>query len=79
MTSIVEHLGDEAESLLTHTCQGIPKGMLQKPGPDYVGHVFSQTDRHNSVLRNYQSILNNGRLAGTGYVSILLVDQAVVN
>lgn len=74
---IVELLGDEAESLLTHTCTGIPKEMLHLPGPDYVDRVLSQTDRSNNVLRNYQLILNTGRLAGTGYVSILPVDQGI--
>ncbi|NOX62870.1 MAG: class I fructose-bisphosphate aldolase [Chloroflexi bacterium] len=70
-------LGDEAESLLTHTCAGIPKDMLHLPGPDYVDRVFSQTDRSPAVMRNLQLILNTGRLAGTGYVSILPVDQGI--
>jgi class I fructose-bisphosphate aldolase len=51
--------------------------MLSLPGPDYVERVFSQSDRSNVVLRNYQMILNTGRLAGTGYVSILPVDQGL--
>ncbi len=74
---IVELLGDEAESLLTHTATGIPKEMLHLPGPDYIDRVFSQTDRSNAVLRNYQAILDHGRLAGTGFVSILPVDQGL--
>ncbi len=74
---IVELLGDEAESLLTYTATGIPKEMLHLPGPDYIDRVFSQTDRSNAVLRNYQAILDHGRLAGTGFVSILPVDQGL--
>jgi len=76
-TPIVELLGDEAESLLTYTATGIPKEMLHLPGPDYIDRVFSQTDRSNAVLRNYQAILDHGRLAGTGFVSILPVDQGL--
>ncbi len=70
-------LGQEAEDLLTHTCTGIPKEMLYLPGPDFVDRVFSQTDRSPAVMRNLQLIMNTGRLAGTGYVSILPVDQGV--
>ncbi len=74
---ILELLGDEAESLLTHTCQGIPKEMIHVPGPDYVDRIMAPMDRPPAVLRNMQAILNHGRLAGTGYVSILPVDQGV--
>lgn len=76
-THIVDLLGDEAESLLNHTCTGIPKQMLHLPGPDYVDRVMVQTDRPSAVLRNMQTIFNTGRLAGTGYVSILPVDQGI--
>ena len=70
-------LGDEAESLLKHESKGIPAGDLHLPGPDYIDRVFSQTDRSPRVLRNLQSVFGHGRLAGTGYVSILPVDQGI--
>jgi len=76
-TQIVDLLGEEAESLLNHTCTGIPKEMLHLPGPDYVDRVMVQTDRPSAVLRNLQTICNTGRLAGTGYLSILPVDQGI--
>ena len=75
--SIVKLLGSEAESLLTHTCAGVPKESLYLPGPDYIERVFSQTDRSPVVMRNLQTIFNTGRLGGTGYVSILPVDQGL--
>lgn len=75
--NIPELLGDEAESLLSHTCQGIPKGMIHAPGPRFVDDVFSQTDRTPVALRNFQTILNTGRLANTGFLSILPVDQGI--
>ncbi len=75
--SIVELLGNEAESLLTHTCVGVPKESVYLPGPDYIDRVFSQTDRSPVVMRNLQTIFNTGRLGGTGYVSILPVDQGL--
>jgi len=75
--SVVELLGSEAKSLLTHTCTGVPKESLHLPGPDYIDRVFSQTDRSPVVMRNLQTIFNTGRLAGTGYVSILPVDQGL--
>jgi class I fructose-bisphosphate aldolase len=70
-------LGSEAESLLTHTCKGIPKEDLHLPGPDFVGRVLSSTDRSVPVLRNLAALYGNGRLGGTGYVSILPVDQGI--
>ena len=70
-------LGDEAESLLKHESKGIPADDLTLPGPDYVDRVFVQTDRSPQVLRNLQSLFGHGRLAGTGYVSILPVDQGL--
>ncbi len=74
--NIAEMLGAEAEGLLTYQPR-IAKESLHLPGPDYVDRVFSQMDRSPVVMRNYQSILNNGRLSGTGYVSILPVDQGI--
>jgi class I fructose-bisphosphate aldolase len=70
-------LGDEAESLLTHESKGIPHDELVLPGPDYIDRVFSLTERSPQVLRNLQSLYDHGRLAGTGYVSILPVDQGI--
>jgi fructose-bisphosphate aldolase, class I len=70
-------LGDEAESLLSHESKGIPRDDLNLPGTDYVDRVFSLTDRSPQVLRNLQSLFAHGRLAGTGYVSILPVDQGI--
>jgi class I fructose-bisphosphate aldolase len=77
MTEILELLGTEADDLLRHVCEGIPKEMLHLPGPDFVDRVMSQTDRSAAVLRNLQTIFNTGRLGGTGYLSILPVDQGI--
>jgi class I fructose-bisphosphate aldolase len=76
-TQIQELLGADAETLLRYECQGIPTDMLHLPGPDFVDRVMAQTDRSPVVLRNMQTILNTGRLAGTGYLSILPVDQGI--
>ena len=70
-------LGDAAEDLLTHESKGVPKDDLHLPGPDFVDRVFVQTDRTPQVLRNLQSLFDHGRLGGTGYVSILPVDQGI--
>ena len=74
---ILDLLGDEAESLLTHVCTGIPKEMIHLPGSDYVDRLLAPTDRPPAVLRNMQTILNHGRLGGSGYLSILPVDQGI--
>jgi class I fructose-bisphosphate aldolase len=70
-------LGDEASSLLDHKATAFPKEGLVLPGPDYLGDVFSQSDRSPTVLRNLSTMYNHGRLAGTGYLSILPVDQGI--
>jgi class I fructose-bisphosphate aldolase len=70
-------LGDEAEPLLTYECKGVPREDLTLPGPDFVDRVFSQSDRTVPVLRNLGLLLNTGRLGGTGYISILPVDQGI--
>jgi len=70
-------LGARADSLLNHTSKSCPKSTIHVPGPDFVDRVFSQTDRPVPVLRNFQTLMNHGRLAGTGYVSILPVDQGI--
>lgn len=77
MTPITELLGGEAESLLTHTCKTIPKTTLHLPGPDFIDRVVAGSDRTPGTLRSFQQIFNTGRLAGTGYLSILPVDQGV--
>lgn len=74
---IQELLGAEADSLLNHTSTGIPKDMLHLPGPDFVDRVWKDSDRNPRVLVNMQRIYNTGRLAGTGYMSILPVDQGI--
>lgn len=73
---IQELLGNEADSLLTRKCI-VPKEQLHLPGNDFIDRVFIDTDRNSTVLRNLQTLLNAGRLGGTGYVSILPVDQGI--
>ncbi|MEB3237240.1 MAG: class I fructose-bisphosphate aldolase [Candidatus Sericytochromatia bacterium] len=72
-----ELLGAEADSLLNYTCKGIDKSMLHLPGPDFVERVFTPSDRPIRVLNNLQRLFGTGRLAGTGYLSILPVDQGI--
>src|SRR5258708_14458005 len=74
---IEELLGADARSLLDHKSEAIPKSQLHLPGPDFVDRVCSQSDRSPAVMRSLQSLLDHGRLAGTGYVSILPVDQGI--
>lgn len=70
-------LGEEAEELLGHKCKTIPHENLTLPGGDFVDRIHSNSDRPNNVLRNLQNFFNHGRLGGTGYVSILPVDQGI--
>ena len=70
-------LGEEAENLLTHQCSGIPKELLSVPGPNYIDQVVALSDRKPAVLRNLQTMYDHGRLAGSGYLSLLPVDQGV--
>lgn len=74
---IVELLGDKADSLLNHKSTTIPQEMLTLPSGDFVGSFFSDSNRNNQVLNSLESLYNHGRLAGTGYVSILPVDQGI--
>ncbi|OYD16762.1 fructose-bisphosphate aldolase [candidate division WOR-3 bacterium JGI_Cruoil_03_44_89] len=74
---IAEILGEEAQYLLEHECRTISKDNLHLPGPDFVDRIFGMSDRGNAVLRNLQTVFNHGRLAGTGYLSILPVDQGI--
>ncbi len=70
-------LGDDAESLLGYTAKAFPREGLVLPGPDYLSRVFTDSDRPPTVLRNLGSLFGHGRLGGTGYVSILPVDQGI--
>ena len=70
-------LGDRAPELLDFNAPKIPKELLTTPGPNYIDDVFLDTNRNNRVIRNLQSIYNHGRLGGTGYLSILPVDQGI--
>src|SRR3974390_1512559 len=70
-------LGDDAEALLSHTAKAFPAENLTLPGPDYLERVFAGSDRNPTVLRNLGTLFNHGRLGGTGYVSILPVDQGI--
>ena len=70
-------MGDEGQELLNHQCKTIEKDKLHLPGPDFIDRVVSQSDRKPAVLRNLAHMFNHGRLAGTGYLSILPVDQGV--
>ena len=72
-----EMLGADARSLLDHKCQTVPKEQLHLPGPDFIDRVVRDSDRSIQVLRNLESMFAHGRLAGTGYLSILPVDQGI--
>jgi len=74
---IVEILGKDAPYLLEHKCDTISKDLLHLPGPDFIDRVTINSDRPSAVLRNMQSVFNNGRLGGTGHLSVLPVDQGL--
>lgn len=76
-TNIVELLGAEAQYLLEHKCTTIPKEHIHVPSPTFVEDIFIQSDRPTPVLKSLQQLFNHGRLAGTGYLSILPVDQGI--
>jgi class I fructose-bisphosphate aldolase len=76
-SNLEQILGQDAVTLLQHQCKTIPKESLHLPGPDYVDRIYAGSDRPARVLTSLQSLLNGGRLAGTGYVSILPVDQGI--
>jgi len=71
------YLGDKASYYLDYESKTVDKNLIHLPGPDFIDRVFNSTDRPVPVLRNLQSIFNHGRLSGTGYVSILPVDQGI--
>jgi class I fructose-bisphosphate aldolase len=75
--SLIDLLGDEADSLLEHQCQGIPADSLHLPGSDSVDRLFVPSDRNARTLANLQRLMSHGRLGGSGYVSLLPVDQGV--
>ncbi|MBI3928128.1 MAG: class I fructose-bisphosphate aldolase [Armatimonadetes bacterium] len=75
--NIEKLLGADAESLLNHKCKTIPASSINAPGPDFIDRVWLQSDRNPKVLRSLQALFNHGRLAGTGYLSILPVDQGI--
>jgi class I fructose-bisphosphate aldolase len=76
-SAIQKILGDEADNLLHHVCKTIPKEQLHLPGPNFVEDVFSISDRSKKVQNNLKTLFNHGRLGGTGYLSILPVDQGI--
>lgn len=76
-SKLIELLGSNADKLLNHTCKGIPKETLHLPGGDFVERIFSQSNRSAKVIENLKKLYNHGRLSGTGYLSILPVDQGI--
>jgi class I fructose-bisphosphate aldolase len=77
IASIEDVLGADARALLEHRCQTIPKESLHLPGPDFIDRIHRGSDRPTRVLASLQSLFDHGRLGGTGYVSILPVDQGI--
>lgn len=77
MANLTEILGTDAEYLLNHTCKGITKEQIHLPGGDFTDRIFSLSNRNNQTLRSIETLYNHGRLGGTGYVSILPVDQGI--
>src|SRR5438270_9434027 len=77
LDKIEELLGENARILLDHTTRTISKDQIHTPGPDFIDRVWSQSDRNPNVLRSLQTLKDNGRLRGTGYLSILPVDQGI--
>ena len=75
--NITEILGDKAEYFLKHKCTTIDQSSIHLPSPNHVDDIWINSNRNNQVLRNLQSLLNHGRLAGTGYCSIFPVDQGI--
>src|SRR5437870_12696599 len=75
--SLERLLGDEAGSLLEHRCETVGREMLHLPGPDFIDRIWTQSDRPLRVLRSLQTLHDHGRLGGTGYMSILPIDQGI--
>lgn len=76
-TTIIDHLGSDADYLLNHSCKTISKDALLLPSPNFIDSVFSQTNRNAQVLRSLAALYGHGRLANTGYLSILPIDQGI--
>ncbi len=76
-SKIVKLLGAQADSLLNHQCKGITKEEIHHPSPDHINKIWINSNRNNQTLRSLESMLAHGRLAGTGYLSILPVDQGI--
>ena len=77
MKRITDLLGDKAAYYLEHDCQTIPKDDIHLPSPDHIERIWVNSNRNNQVLKNFQALLDHGRLAGTGYCSIFPVDQGI--
>ena len=77
MSKTIDILGTSADGLLNNECKTISKDLLHLPGNDFIERCFVQTNRNPQVLRNLQALYGTGRLANTGYVSILPVDQGI--
>src|SRR5437773_5784231 len=77
LDAIVKHLGEKADYLLGYKTPKIAKERLHVPGGDWIDRIFAPSDRNNRVLTNLNRMINTGRLAGTGYLSILPVDQGI--
>ncbi|MBS1765305.1 MAG: class I fructose-bisphosphate aldolase [Bacteroidetes bacterium] len=77
LKKITELLGKDADSLLNHVCKTVPKETLHVPGADFVDRIFIPSNRSNQTIRSIQALYNHGRLSGTGYMSILPVDQGI--
>ncbi|HEV3123655.1 MAG TPA: class I fructose-bisphosphate aldolase [Candidatus Dormibacteraeota bacterium] len=77
LSRLEELLGDSAQLLLKHRCETVTKDQLHLPGPDFVDRIWAGSDRNVRVLRSLQTLFDNGRLGGTGYLSILPVDQGI--
>lgn len=75
--TIAKMLGDDAKKLLEHRCTTIPRERIHLPGPDFIDRIWAGSDRRITVLRNLQALYGTGRLAGSGYLSILPVDQGI--
>src|SRR5260370_16748406 len=79
LEKLEELLGADAQDLLEHKCNTVPKEQLHLPGPDFVDRIWKDSDRPTRVLGSLQAILGHGRLANTGYVSILPLDHAIAH
>ena len=77
LQKITELLGQDADSLLNHNCKTITKDQIHLPGPDFTDRIFIPSNRSNQVIKSINTLYNHGRLAGTGYLSILPVDQGI--